>query len=53
MRERDEAVVAAFTAPGGEREELDAKVEMLELALAEARAEYVSNFGEDPDDHDD
>merc|ERR1712023_320293 len=44
VRERDEAVIKAALATDDEREALDSKVEMLELALEEARAEYVANY---------
>merc|ERR1712072_1314539 len=47
VRERDEAVVkCALVTDPEEKEALEAKVEMLELALEEARAEYVANYDE-------
>jgi hypothetical protein len=43
-RERDEALLMAAYMPQDEREEVEVKVEMLDLALQEARAEYASTY---------
>jgi len=43
-RERDEALLMATYMPQDEREEVEVKVEMLDLALQEARAEYASTY---------
>lgn len=44
VREFDEAVVAAALASDEESEALETRVDMLELAVQEARAEYVANY---------
>jgi hypothetical protein len=44
QRERDEALLMGTYASGEEREVLEIKVEMLDIALEDARAEYASIY---------
>jgi hypothetical protein len=44
QRERDEALLMGTHASGDEREVLEIKVEMLDIALQDARAEYASIY---------